>query len=478
MACFFKYANDFVLLSLKSDSELFDVIYPLSNERINYYTGLYKTIYPLIYGNDFMYSRATRAVTNDRLSFVPHTWTDIGNRLTRKKVIEDYCNLAKEYAMKPLAYMAMNGSDTNQLIHGLSADMFLYNDSSKNLSNVYKTLDSSKGWGKYSLYSTNWMNGPWQDYIDNQMKIVRDNMPFEGWHIDMFGNPGDKYDNNGNLLSSSTLESGIHYFLNKAGALGWDIGVNSVGEYGISDMEPVTYLKYLYTEVWDNRTTYDDLFKLVRGLTESTDSNKTKKGVIIAAYMDYDYAKSNSGKDFNVDGIILVDLVIMASGGAHLEMGEHMLCNEYFPNSSLNLPTQLESDYLPKIYDFFVAFKEIIGLGYQIDGLATIANGSVDSLKNGSVCGISCGNANGYLGLSLINLNTVNTDWRDTNATCSVTAASNVKVTLSIGVTNHNWYYFDLDNLEPQKLNVGSDGVVNISSLHYFGFILGVPQSS
>lgn len=79
MACFFKYANDFVLLSLKSDSELFDVIYPLSNERINYYTGLYKTIYPLIYGNDFMYSRATRAVTNDCLSFVPHTWRKCSN---------------------------------------------------------------------------------------------------------------------------------------------------------------------------------------------------------------------------------------------------------------------------------------------------------------------------------------------------------------------------------------------------------------
>ena len=224
---------------------------------------------------------------------VSNTWTDIGNRLTRKKVIEDYCNLAKDYGMKSLAYMAMNGSDTNQLVHGLSAEMFLFDDNSRNLDHVYKTLDKSKGWGKYNLYNMNWMNGPWQDYIVNQMKIVKDNMPFDGWHIDMFGDPGNKYEADGNLISSATLANGIHYFLNKAGKLGWDTGVNSVGEYGLDDIRNSTVPKYLYTEVWDNRKTYNDLFNLVKFLTESRDSNKVKKCLIIASYMDYNYAKAN-----------------------------------------------------------------------------------------------------------------------------------------------------------------------------------------
>lgn len=406
--------------------------------------------------------------------YVANTWTDMGNRLTKKKVIEDYCYLAKSYGMKPLAYMAMNGSDTNQLVHGLSAEMFLYNDNSRNLDHVYKTLDKNNGWGKYSLYNMNWINGPWQDYIYRQMETVRNNMPFVGWHIDMFGDPGNKYEANGNPISSATLANGIHYFLNKAGNLGWDTGVNSVGEYGLDDIRNSTVPKYLYTEVWDNRKTYNDLFNLVKFLTESRDSNKVKKGVIIAAYMDYNYAKNNAGKYFNTDGIILTDLVIMASGGTHLEMGEHMLCNEYFPNSNLNLPSTLKDSYLPMMYDFFVAFKEIIGLGYQVDNLATIENGSVDSLQNGKVCGISRGNAKDYLGLSLINLKTTNTDWRDTNATCSVTPTENVKVTLKLGVTNHDWYYFDLEHLEPKKIDVNASGVVNIPKLHYFGFILGV----
>ena len=407
---------------------------------------------------------------------VSNTWTDIGNRLTRKKVIEDYCNMIKDYGMKPLAYMAMNGSDTNQPVHGLTAEMFLYNDNSKSLDSVYKTLDKSNGWGKYNLYSTNWMNELWQDYIVNQMRIVRDNMPFDGWHIDMFGNPGDKYDINGNLLPSSMIENGIHYFLDKAGNLGWDIGVNSVGEYGINDMKPVTVLKYLYTEVWDNRKTYDDLFNLVRSLTESRDSNNQKKGVIIAAYMDYNFAKANQGKNFNDDGIILTDLVIMASGGMHLEVGEHLLDNEYFPNNNLNMSDSIKNTYLPELYDFFVAFKEIIGQGYKVDGLATIDGGSVDSLVTGKVCGISRGNDKGYLGLSVINMQTNGDQWRDTDANRTVTKpVGNVKVTLNLGVTNHDWYLFNLENLTPHKLSVGNDGVINISGSGYYSFILGVP---
>ena len=423
-----------------------------------------------------LHSLPLPVATNGDSLQVSNTWTDIGNRLTRKKVVEDYCNLAKEYGMKPLAYMAMNWSDTNQLVHGLSAEMFLYNDNSRDLGHVYKTMDKNNGWGKYSLWNANWMNGPWQDYIVNQMRIVRDNMPFDGWHIDMFGDPGNKYESNGNAISSATLAGGIHYFLNKANNLGWDTGVNSVGEYGLTDIRNSNVPKYLYTEVWDNRKTYNDLFNLVKFLTESRDSNKQKKGVIIAAYMDYNYAKSNQGKNFNDDGIILTDLVIMASGGMHLEMGEHLLDNEYFPNNNLNMSDSLKNTYLPEMYDFFVAFKEIIGLGYQVDGLATIDGGSVDSLQSGKVCGISRGNKNDYLGLSLINLRTTNTEWRDTNANCSVAPAQNIKVTLKLGVTNHDWYYFDLSNLEPQKLNVGADGVVNISSLRYYGFILGVPK--
>lgn len=424
-----------------------------------------------------LHSLPLPVATNGDSTQVSNTWTDIGNRLTRKKVIEDYCNLAKDYGMKPLAYMAMNGSDTNQLVHGLSAEMFLYNDNSKSLDSVYKTMDKNNGWGKYSLWNTNWMNGPWQDYIVNQMQIVRDNMPFDGWHIDMFGDPGDKYESDGNPIASVTLAGGIHYFLDKANTLGWDIGVNSVGEYGLTDIRNSTVPKYLYTEVWDNRKTYNDLFNLVKFLTESRDSNKQKKGVIIAAYMDYNYAKANQGKNFNDDGIILTDLVIMASGGMHLEVGEHLLDNEYFPNNNLNMSDSLKNTYLPELYDFFVAFKEIIGQGYQVDGLATIDSGSVDSLVAGKVCGISRGNDKGYLGLSIINMQANGDQWRDTDANRTITKpVGNVKVTLNLGATNHDWYLFNLENLTPQKLNVGTDGVINISGLEYYSFLLGVPK--
>lgn len=67
--------------------------------------------------------------------------------------------------------------------------------------------------------------------------------------------------------------------------------------------------------------------------------------------------------------------------------------------------------------------------------------------------------------------------WRDTDANRTITKpVGNVKVNLKLGVTNHDWYLFSLENLTPQKLNVGADGVVNISGLGYYSFILGVPK--
>lgn len=45
-------------------------------------------------------------------------------------------------------------------------------------------------------------------------------------------------------------------------------------------------------------------------------------------------------------------------------------------------------------------------------------------------------------------------------------------------MTNYDWYLFDLDNLEPRKLNVDSNGSVTIKGFNYYSFILSVPNSS
>ena len=56
--------------------------------------------------------------------------------------------------------------------------------------------------------------------------------------------------------------------------------------------------------------------------------------------MNYDLA--NNMGTFNTPGVLLTNAVIFALGGSHLELGEHMLCKEYFPNSNLGMSSELQ----------------------------------------------------------------------------------------------------------------------------------------
>ena len=59
----------------------------------------------------------------------------------------------------------------------------------------------------------------------------------------------------------------------------------------------------------------------------------------------------------------MTDAVIFAFGGSHLELGEHMLAKEYFPNNNLLMRTDLKEN-LTSFYDFQVAYENLL----QADG--------------------------------------------------------------------------------------------------------------
>jgi dextranase len=73
--------------------------------------------------------------------------------------------------------------------------------------------------------------------------------------------------------------------------------------------------------------------------------------------MNYDLA--NNPGFFNTPGILLTDAVIFAFGGAHLELGEHMLGKEYFPNNNLQMKQELKSS-ITTYYDFLVGYQNLL----------------------------------------------------------------------------------------------------------------------
>jgi dextranase len=68
---------------------------------------------------------------------------------------------------------------------------------------------------------------------------------------------------------------------------------------------------------------------------------------------------ANNKGYFNTPSVLMTNAVIFAFGGAHLELGEHMLGKEYFPNDNLNMKDDLKKA-LTTYYDFLVAYQNLL----------------------------------------------------------------------------------------------------------------------
>ena len=62
---------------------------------------------------------------------------------------------------------------------------------------------------------------------------------------------------------------------------------------------------------------------------------------------------------FNTPGVLLTDAVIFALGGSHLELGDHMLCREYFPSTALQMNDVLKTAMI-RYYDFMTAYQNLL----------------------------------------------------------------------------------------------------------------------
>jgi dextranase len=250
-----------------------------------------------------------------------------------------------------------------------------------------------------------------------------------------------------------------------------------VNQYGQQNNIATSAVDFLYTEVWSPNDNYSDLATIIQN-NDSWSSN-TKKSVL-AAYMDYNNAGSSGS--FNTPGVLLTDAVIFAFGGSHLEIGEHMLGKEYFPNSNLLMKKDLQKGMI-RYYDFLVAYENLLRDGgsfndpdlVSTDGKATFNNwppqaGSV------SVIGKDMGTKEV---IHLVNFaNTSSLTWRDTNGTQTI---PNTLQNLSFTYTPSNpvnklWYASpDIDGGIPKQILFtlsGSNISFILPSLQYWDMIV------
>ncbi|CAK1244435.1 Cellulase/cellobiase CelA1 (CelA1) [Fructobacillus evanidus] len=343
-------------------------------------------------------------------------WTDFANRPTRLDVIQKYLELCRERNMKSMAYGLMYGASTNQDQNGWNESSFLYNSptSSPNPGNV-AVNPLPQPMFKNNIYILNFLSDDVKPKIFSAWQKVFNALPFDGWHIDTLGDFGTKYIYNSGSVDSNFLANvGYKYFVMNARnyfGSGKQLGVNAVATYGY-DAVASQDVNYLYSEQWDfEAKSYDDLLQKIKQMR----SNRNDIGLIIPAYMHKSVDWSQHAQQFNTDAVKLTNDIIMAGGASHLEMGEHMLSREYFPNSDITMSQDL-IDYLPKQYDFMVAYHRELSIKNPTDYFVMNTHKNSKNYVNTSMF-TAIENSDQYVtSVSIINTNGLNgDDWQDAN---------------------------------------------------------------
>jgi dextranase len=185
----------------------------------------------------------------------------------------------------------------------------------------------------------------WANHLLAECTELLDTLPFDGLHIDQYGEPKIAFNADGAPVDLPQA------FVDFVGAVKTNFPdktavFNAVGNWPI-DALAVGPQDFLYIEIWPPATGYRDVLKIV---TEARRKSGGKP-VVIALYLPADRATN----------VQLANALILSAGGTRIEIGERdrLLSDPYFPNHQ-PLPPDL-IDVLRRYTDFVVRYGEWLG---------------------------------------------------------------------------------------------------------------------
>jgi hypothetical protein len=258
------------------------------------------------------------------------------------------------------------------------------------------------------------------------------------------------YDYNGNSVNVGNAFG--PYITAAKSRLNVNLVMNAVTNYGQSGIAAAP-VDFLYTEVWDPYITYNDLVGLV---ASNNTYSSNKLATVFAAYINL--GNSGSAGTFNTPGVLLADAAMFSAGASHIELGDHMLDNPYFPNSNLRMSCGLEQNMI-QYYDFLTGYENLLRDSVTASSATLQTSGSTGlatAATLGKIWVQSTQRTNTQI-FQLINLVTANTlNWRDSFGTQSApTAITSIPVSFSIGprqITNVFVASPDWNNGVPQQV--------------------------
>lgn len=266
-----------------------------------------------------------------------------GKNLCELEVIQGYIEQGHEYNMVSMFYNLCNGLFEWAEEDGCGSDWYIYSDPNRQ-NKVFHPLAVPPF--RSNLYQCDPGDDEWIEWITKQHDDVYKVFDFDGFHIDQLGNIGKVYNHAGEPVD---LPAGYEKFIKAAKKAQPDkyLVFNAVSGYG-QDHIAAAPVDILYNEVWDES---------FNALKQTLDENRRidpNRNTVIPAYIH----GTNSGY-FNTPAVLMLDAVIFAMGGSHLELGEHLISDIYWPACQLNIHPELE-EALIEYYDFLVGYENIL----------------------------------------------------------------------------------------------------------------------
>ncbi len=266
---------------------------------------------------------------HDQLMPDQSVYKDVLGRQLSLDVIKQFIGHAHQRGMACLPYLAIYGA--SMVYWNAHQDQGLYDPAGKALlfHDFLGLMNPSS-------------NSPWANHLLTECRKTLEQMPFDGLHIDQYGDPKIAYDSSSRPVD---LPAAFVDFINRAKENHPEKTVvfNAVGNWPIEALCK-SRQDFMYIEIWPPAIRYQDLVDIIQNAQHQSGN----KPVVLALYVP---AR-------RIANIHLSSAVILASGATRIELGEQAryLSDPYFPKHqpiSSSLYKRLR-----KLYDFAVAYRE------------------------------------------------------------------------------------------------------------------------
>jgi len=189
------------------------------------------------------------------------------------------------------------------------------------------------------------LGAPWTRHLLGECAAVLAALPFDGLHVDQYGEPKVAFDAEGRPVDLPAAFAGFIAALKERHPEA-TVLFNAVGNWPIEALA-ASPQDFAYIEVWPPATAYRDLQEIIAGARARSGA----KPVVMALYLPADRPTN----------IRLADALIFSCGGSRIELGEgeRLLADPYFPKHQPLTPDL--RTMLRRYYDFAVRYGEWMG---------------------------------------------------------------------------------------------------------------------